>query len=166
VSPAFKSVLPDGGGGGGQPNIPSIDTCAYPDAGGTGLSPELDWTTGPAGTMSYAIVLTDLTIGLRHWAIWDIPASTLSLPEGLAHGSPLTMPMGALQVNLNKDPEFYGPCPSGSLHIYQFEIFAIPNATLTGIGGASSVTEAFNAAAKVALGAATLTGLSNARAPL
>jgi hypothetical protein len=34
------------------------------------------------------------------------------------------------------------------------KILAIPNATLTGIGGASSVTEVFNAAAKVASGVA------------
>jgi Raf kinase inhibitor-like YbhB/YbcL family protein len=162
TSPAFVSVQPDGGGGDGQPTIPSIDTCAAA-AGGNGLSPELDWTAGPTGTISYAIVLTDLTNGLHHWAVWDIPTTTLSLPEGLAHGSPLMMPEGALQQNVQGMTEFYGPCPNGSLHIYQFEIFAIPEATLAGVSGSSTTTQVFSAAAKAATTTATLTGLSNAK---
>ncbi len=163
TSPAYVSILPDGGGGNGQPTIPPIDTCAYADAGGNGLSPALDWTSGPAGTLSYAIVLTDLTINYHHWAIWNIPATTLSLPEGLSSGSPLAMPAGALQNNVQNMAEFFGPCPSGALHVYQFEIFAIPDAKLAGVGSGSKTTDVLSAAAKAATATATLTGLSNAR---
>jgi hypothetical protein len=40
-------------------------TCADPGMG----SPQLDWTAGPSGTMSYAVTLTDLTNGYIYWVI-------------------------------------------------------------------------------------------------
>ncbi len=59
TSPAFTEGM----------SFPMQNTCA-----GANTSPELDWTPGPAGTMSYAVVLTDLTNNFVHWAIWNIPA--------------------------------------------------------------------------------------------
>src|SRR6187402_2009203 len=49
--------------------------------GGSNKSPELDWTAGPSGTQSYAIVLQDLTNVMNgkpfvHWALWNIPGAT------------------------------------------------------------------------------------------
>jgi Raf kinase inhibitor-like YbhB/YbcL family protein len=161
TTPAYASLEPDGGGGDGGPTIPAIDTCAYSDAGGYGVSPELDWSGAPAATQSYAIVLHDLTNGFYHWAIWDIPASTMSLPAGLPRGAALTMPAGAMQTGF-MGPQFAGPCPAGSLHVYQFEIYALGTATLQVNGGASAQQVA-TAANKAPLATALLTGLSNAK---
>jgi Raf kinase inhibitor-like YbhB/YbcL family protein len=152
----------DAGVGDGGATIPGVDTCSYPDAGGYGESPELDWRGAPAATMSYVIVLRDLTNGFYHWAIWDIPASTTSLPAGLPRGATLTMPAGAMQ-NSFMGPQYAGPCPAGALHVYQFVIFALPTTTLAGVTAASSAQAVYTAASKVALAMTTLNGLSNAK---
>jgi Raf kinase inhibitor-like YbhB/YbcL family protein len=163
TSPSYDSLWPDGGGGDGGPTIPVDDTCAYKDAGGYGVFPGLDWSGAPAATMSYAIVFHDLTNMFFHWAIWDIPAATTSLPEGLAAGKMLAMPAGAMQWSfMGPDGEFTGPCPSGALHVYRFDIFALGTATLQVNAGANA-TDVYTAAAKAALATTSLTGLSNAK---
>jgi Raf kinase inhibitor-like YbhB/YbcL family protein len=166
TTPAFDSLEPDGGGGDGGPTIPAEDTCAYRDAGGFGVFPGLDWSGAPSGTESFAIVLHDLTNDYYHWAIWDIPATVMSLPEGLPGGLTLADPEGGMQDSIMGGMgQFTGPCPAGALHVYQFTIFAIPTPTLqvTGGEGEGRVTAAFNAASKVAIGTALLTGRSNAK---
>src|SRR5882672_3094433 len=60
TSPAFS----EGG------TIPTVNTCK-----GANTSPALTWTGTPSGTQSFAVVLTDLTISMAHWVIYDIPAS-------------------------------------------------------------------------------------------
>jgi Raf kinase inhibitor-like YbhB/YbcL family protein len=109
-----------------MPTIPSENTCA-----GANLSPELDWTPGPAGTKSYALVLRDLCNTFNHWAVWDIPASEMKLPvtPGDA-GATLAMPAGAKEVNFMNSGGYRGPCPSGQLHTYQFTLYALDVAAL------------------------------------
>jgi phosphatidylethanolamine-binding protein (PEBP) family uncharacterized protein len=115
--------------------------------------------------MSFAIVLRDLTNGFYHWAIWDIPAAIMSLPADLPAGR--TLDGGFMQDSfMGTQGQFTGPCPAGSLHVYQFEIFALPTTTLTfnmGGGGEAVVQAAYAAASKAAIGTALLTGRSNAR---
>src|SRR5688500_11113821 len=48
---------------------------------GANTAPQLVWSPGPAGTMSYAAVFTDNSNSLIHWVIYDIPASATGLPE-------------------------------------------------------------------------------------
>jgi Raf kinase inhibitor-like YbhB/YbcL family protein len=166
TTPAFSSLLPDGGGGDGGPTIPYDDTCANPEAGGYGDFPGLYWSGAPAGTQSFTIVFRDLTNGFYHWAIWDIPAATMSLPPGLPAGRMVGMPDGALQDSfMGAMGQFTGPCPAGANHIYQFEIFALPTATLAGVTGTGEarVQSVFNAAKGAAIGEAFLTGRSNAK---
>lgn len=163
TSPGFVGIPLDAGVGDGGPTIPIVDTCADPDGGGLGVSPELDWTSGPSGTMSYTLVLTDTTNKLNHWAVWNIPPSTFSLPMGLPTGAMLASPAGALQQNFQGKPEYVGPCPAGALRIYEFQIFAIPNATLTGIKSGASTAAVYGEAVKEALATATLLGRSTAK---
>jgi Raf kinase inhibitor-like YbhB/YbcL family protein len=105
--------------------IPAQNTCA-----GADTSPSLDWTAGPPATMSYALVLTDLTNNFVHWVLWDIPAATRALPAMLANDAMPAIPAGASQVNLDTPAAgagngYHGPCPSGNLHNYQFAIHAM-----------------------------------------
>ena len=77
------------------------------------MSPPLAWTAGPSGTMSYAIALVDMSNSLVHWAIWDIPAATMSLPGNLPTTQMLTTPVMAKQVNFSTGDGYFGPCPNG-----------------------------------------------------
>jgi Raf kinase inhibitor-like YbhB/YbcL family protein len=142
----------------------AVNTCA-----GVDTSPELTWTAGPTGTMSYAITLTDLTIDAVHWVIWDIPATTTSLPAALPGTSTLTVPVGAKQAHklefFGAGGAYRGPCPSGKLHIYQFEVNAIGAATLAGVTTASN-TDVVKAAVQAdSLAHGDLSGISSATAP-
>lgn len=93
--------------------------------------PGLEWTPGPEGTMSYALVFVDATLYAmndplgNHWAIWNIPASTLALPKGMKMAD---IPEGATQTG-----NFLGPCPSfggQQTHEYEFALYAMPTATV------------------------------------
>ena len=137
--------------------FPANITCADSSMG----SPDLTWTAGPSGTMSYAVTLTDLTFnGLVHWAIWNIPSSTTMLAADLATTAMLITPAGAQQVAIQGNG-YYGPCPMGSTHTYEFRIYAIAVPTLPG----ATLTTAASAKAAIiqnAIGSGTLTGTSNA----
>ena len=124
---------------------------------GANISPALNWTPGPAGTMSYAIVFRDLDNMLGHSAIWDIPASTLSLPEDVDKSfMPADVP-GALQCPAyNNQPGYAGPCP-GSPHVYEFTLYAVNVASLGLDPNASSVDDVDAAAIAASLESTTLT---------
>lgn len=134
-------------------------TCA-----GANRSPQLNWTAGPAGTMGYAVILTDLTNSFLHWVVWNIPATTYSLPAMLPAGSMLSTPMGARQVALNGSG-YFGPCPNGDTHMYQFAVHALDVATLSGLPASPTPAQANMAVVMRSIGRATLTGTSNARRP-
>jgi len=143
--------------------LPSEYTCAGKNFPYSGMppvdhtSPQLNWTAGPAGTKSYAIVFKDVTLTTAtpmnelgyHWAIWNIPASVRSLPRALASGNPIAAVPGAKQFSgpLFNDG-FLGPCPSWSVapgspllgmtppptvsnDSYTFTVFALPTETIT-----------------------------------
>ncbi|HEV3190750.1 MAG TPA: YbhB/YbcL family Raf kinase inhibitor-like protein [Polyangiaceae bacterium] len=142
--------------------IPPENTCA--SAVGD-ISPELDWTGAPAATKSYAIVLKDLCNMYSHWAVWDIPASAMQLPVMAADGGAmLTMPAGAKELSF-RGTRYAGPCPSGSLHVYRFTVYALDVAMLpgtNGLNGASGVAMIDTIATMHSLAKATLAGTSNA----
>jgi Raf kinase inhibitor-like YbhB/YbcL family protein len=128
TSPAFTE---------GQ-TIPAANTCA-----GANTSPELDWTAGPAGTLSYAIIFTDKNNMLRHWAIWDIPATTTSLQANLPKMSMPAMPAGAKQVSFS-GMGYAGPCPGANEHTYEFAVYAVNVASLPGTSTTPSQMAAQN----------------------
>ena len=92
----------------------------------SGISPELSWSEGPAGTQSYAVMMFDPDAptgsGFWHWVAWDIPPDTTSLPTGAV------LPAGS--VNGENDGGtlgYTGPCPpEGDLvHHYQITVIAL-----------------------------------------
>jgi Raf kinase inhibitor-like YbhB/YbcL family protein len=118
-----SSVITEGG------MFPAQSTCAstsMPEA-----SPDLTWTAGPSGTMSYAVILLDTNNSLNHWVVWDIPSTVTSLPGMLDTSAMLSMPAGAMQKAVS-GMGYYGPCPSGMDHVYKFTVYALPVATLSG----------------------------------
>jgi Raf kinase inhibitor-like YbhB/YbcL family protein len=115
---------------GGQ--IPVKFTQAAPGAApGEGTSPAMSWSNIPAGTQSFVINFRDLDVARNrttedqaHWVVWNIPATTTSLPEGLPRGSQL--PDGSYQISVT-GPVYRGPgAPAtGPMHHYMFEVYAL-----------------------------------------
>jgi Raf kinase inhibitor-like YbhB/YbcL family protein len=101
-----------------------------------GPSPPLAWTGGPTA-MSYAILFKDTTAGgfsegYVHWIIYDIGASTMSLPEMVAAGYAPTAPAGAHQGPIWNDVVGYnGPCAPFGMNTYKFTLYALDVAMLS-----------------------------------
>lgn len=126
---------------------------------GMDVSPDLSWTTGPSGTLSYAVVLTDKTNNLIHWVIWDIPGGTAALPENVQKKANPAVPAGSQQVKSfdNSTFGYRGPCPPNT-HTYEFAVFALDVATLPNVTTASSRMQVKAEILNHDLGSATLTG--------
>lgn len=133
--------------------FPVDNTCT-----GTNLSPPLAWGPGPAGTMSYAIVLNDTTIDFLHGAIYDIPESVNALPANVQKVYAPTSPAGAHQTKNYKGTFGYaGPCPTTE-HVYEFVLYALDVATLPGATQAITLADAETAIKMHSLGTTKLTG--------
>ncbi len=157
---------------------------------GAGSSPDLSWEGAPEGTLSFAVLLKDQSIWNAsqtaadepdigdedpnhsfHWAIWDIPAVTTSLPKAL----PITQfPLGNTAQQLSGGPPFispgaygyFGPCPNlmtlavgapaDAPHNDAFILYALKVAQLTITAGSTLPQIAalfeFNKLASVELG--------------
>jgi Raf kinase inhibitor-like YbhB/YbcL family protein len=98
--------------------------------GGSNHSPELDWTPGPQGTLSYAVVLFDQSNTYAHWVIWNIPASTNKLPASLPAGMSPAGITGAKQVSFFGNKDAYAG-PGAKSHAYQFKLYALKVATFS-----------------------------------
>jgi len=99
--------------------------------GETGNSPALAWQAPPAGTRSFALIVTDpdAPVGtFTHWLLWNLPADRRSLPEGVPAQPQL--PDGARQGrNGFGNLGYGGPCPPGSsTHRYVFDLYALDTA--------------------------------------
>lgn len=115
---------------GGQ--IPVKFTQAAPGvATGEGLSPAVSWTNTPPGTQSFVLNMHDLEVARNktsddqaHWVVWNIPASSTGLPEGVPKGAQLAD--GSYQVSAT-GAMYRGPgAPAnGPPHHYMFEIYAL-----------------------------------------
>jgi Raf kinase inhibitor-like YbhB/YbcL family protein len=96
------------------------------------VSTPLSWTPGPEGTLSYAVTMYHSRS--VHWMMWDIPASTTSLPEGIMRVPEPPIPAGAKQVKPNVDGStwygYSGPCPGSPNQSYQYYVYALKVAKL------------------------------------
>jgi len=108
------------------------------------VSPPLKWKNVPAGTKSFALAITDpdtpayfnMPRVFAHWMVYNIPASTTSLAEGVSPGG--TLPEGALEVNndvvklfgMSVDPGYFGPWPPDATHRYVFNLYALKTDSL------------------------------------
>ncbi len=107
--------------------IPAKYTCDGED-----LSPALAWNDPPAATKDFALVMDDPDAPNKtvvHWVIYDIPAATRKLPEGVAKDPKLTD--GSLQgKNSHGKIGYSGPCPPhGVVHHYFFKLYALDKST-------------------------------------
>ena len=76
--------------------------------GQMGVSPELKWSQVPMGTQSFVLLFHDpepvLQKGLMdvtHWLVWNIPATSTGLPEGVMAAA--EAPDGMRQVSLRSN---------------------------------------------------------------
>jgi hypothetical protein len=103
--------------------IPAKFTCS-----GAGISPYLAWSAPPAGTASFALIVTDPDAPGRtfvHWVLYDLPSGMRSLPEGLPA---LGQHADGSRQGRNDFGEigYGGPCPPGnSAHHYHFTLYAL-----------------------------------------
>lgn len=104
--------------------IPSRHTCDGQDS-----SPPLSWTPPPAGTKSLALIVDDPDapdpaapkMTWVHWVLYNLPANTPGLPEGIRD-----LPPGTLQgVSDWKRVGYRGPCPPVGRHRYFFKLYAL-----------------------------------------
>ena len=115
---------------------------------GGNVSPSLQWSGVPAGTKSLALQMYDPDAptgsGFWHWAVYNIPATTTSLPQG-AGNSAATLPTGAFGGTTEfldtgatgGNGNYGGPCPpvGDKPHRYIFTLFALSVEKLEVAGG-------------------------------
>jgi Raf kinase inhibitor-like YbhB/YbcL family protein len=103
--------------------IPKKFTCQ-----GSDISPALAWSGAPANTQSFALIMEDpdaSRVPFVHWLVYDLPAGSTGIPEGLPKRSNLQD--GTLQGKNGFGKIGYGgPCPPpGSSHRYVFKLYAL-----------------------------------------
>lgn len=102
--------------------IPTKYTCD-----GVDISPPLEWTAGPEGTKSYAVIADDPDAPMGtwvHWVMYSIPTSVTSLQENVPARERLDN--GAKQGLTDfKRIGYGGPCPPSGQHRYYFKIYAL-----------------------------------------
>jgi Raf kinase inhibitor-like YbhB/YbcL family protein len=98
---------------------------------GEGTSPAISWTNVPQGTQSFVLHMHDEDVARNkttddqvHWVVWNLPAATTSLPEGVPKGS--ERPDGSYQISAT-GAMYRGPgaAATGPMHHYMFEIYAL-----------------------------------------
>ncbi len=96
-------------------SIPVKYTCQ-----GESISPPLKWTSAPAATASYALIVEDPDAPsgtFTHWVAFDLPASQTELPEGAR--------VAAEGKNSAGKTGYAGPCPPSGTHRYIFTVYAL-----------------------------------------
>ncbi|WP_409239559.1 YbhB/YbcL family Raf kinase inhibitor-like protein [Streptomyces sp. PA5.6] len=147
--------------------IPKVHECTSgggSDPAKRNESPPLTWSGAPAGAKSYAIVMRDLdNSSLIHWVIYDIPASTTSLPQNVDHAYRPTAPAGARQVYYRGSASLYGyqgPCSPSTVNTYEFVVHALNKTSLTSLNSNSSTRTAAREIGAATIGSARITGES------
>src|ERR1019366_3982489 len=116
--------------------IPKGYTCD-----GADTSPDLSWLGAPAGVQSFALIADDpdAPVGTwTHWLIWNIPAQSTGLPEGVPKEE--TLGDGTRQGrNDFRRIGYDGPCPPpGKPHRYFFRLYALDEKLELAPGASSS----------------------------
>jgi Raf kinase inhibitor-like YbhB/YbcL family protein len=107
----------------GEP-IPAKHACTGDAASSLkDVSPPLTWGEPPAGTQSFALIMDDPDAPngtWDHWILFNIPASTRSLPESIPANA--GFPGG---TNSWGQTGYGGPCPPSGTHRYFFKLYAL-----------------------------------------
>ena len=138
---------PAAGRGGPRPPPLMMSSSAFQDGGvvpdkytaasQTPVTPPLSWTNVPANTQSFVLIVHDVDVVMGrgmgdnpHWVVFNIPATTTSLAEGLP-ATP-TLPDGAIQMGRpgrGGAPATAGyfpfAPPPGFVHHYNFDLYAL-----------------------------------------
>jgi Raf kinase inhibitor-like YbhB/YbcL family protein len=103
--------------------IPKKFTCDGPD-----VSPPLKWNEPPAKTQSIALIMDDPDAPAGtwvHWVLYDLPANTRELSEGVAKQEQLSSGGRQGRNDFGKIG-CGGPCPPpGKPHRYFFKLYAL-----------------------------------------
>lgn len=103
--------------------IPVKHTCDGPD-----VSPALQWTPPPEGTISLALICDDPDAPAGtwvHWVLYGLSPETTSLPEGVPQER---IVLGSARQGRNdfRRIGYGGPCPPrGAPHRYFFTLYAL-----------------------------------------
>ena len=106
--------------------IPARYTCEGED-----LAPALRWTGIPDGTRSLVLIVDDPDAPdpaapkttWVHWVLYNIPADTLGLDEGVSAPG---LPQGTREgLNDWKRAGYDGPCPPVGRHRYYHKLYAL-----------------------------------------
>jgi len=111
-------------------SIPAKYTCT-----GKGISPALTWTDPPNGTQSFALIVDDPDAPGQtwvHWVLFNIPASTRSLPEDISTDSQNISAGNGSSGRAG----YQGPCPPSGTHRYFFKLYAL-DTTISLLSGAT-----------------------------
>lgn len=124
--PGLTLTSPDFEDGGIIPN-------KYTQADPKPVSPELDWSHVPAGTVTFVLLMHDPDVAMgkktddvTHWMAFNIPGSATKLAGG--QSAEPKLPDGTIQiVNTGRKVGFMGPGAgaAGPYHHYTFELFAL-----------------------------------------
>jgi Raf kinase inhibitor-like YbhB/YbcL family protein len=101
-------------------SIPAKYSCI-----GKNISPALAWTEPPAGTQAFALIVDDPDAPMGtwvHWVLFNIPAATRSLAEGLSVKGDGNIVAGK---NSSGRLSYDGPCPPSGTHRYFFKLYAL-----------------------------------------
>ena len=96
---------------------------------GANKSPDIEWSKGPAGTVSYVVFAADSSVNrstpIVHWIVYNIPSGKRELTAGLP--TTPTLDDGSVQgKNISGNAGYLGPKPpSGQTHAYHFQVFAL-----------------------------------------
>ena len=121
-APPAQPGLRGGGRGRGGVQVMTLVSSAWPDGGpipakhtqaDNETSPALSWSNVPEGASSFVLIVHDLdaaigsgTDDLLHWMLWNIPATTTSLSEGVPRGAQLADGMRQISAT---GPNYRGP---------------------------------------------------------
>lgn len=139
--------------------IPNKFSCVS----GSQVFPNLSWTTGGKTFKSYVLIMDDpdavpvAGYVWNHWLLYDIPATTTSIGEGISPLDPL--PSGTKRgLTSFGDTAYGGPCPpAAQLHHYIIKLYGIDVSSL-GISSGMSVSAVRQAMKNHVLDSATYSG--------
>lgn len=93
------------------------------------LSPPLTIGSMEENSKSIAIIMVDLDtpIGaINHWVMWNIPAQTHEIPQGIPKGEKVEI-LGSAQQgkNMMRKISYMGPKPPWGTHRYLFRVYVL-----------------------------------------
>ena len=108
------------------------------------VPPALSWSEPPADTESFVLIFDDPDAPggtFTHWVIFNLPADTHDLPEGLVSNQNLP---GEAKLGENSRglTGYAGPCPPGETHRYFFRLYALDTTLDLSLGATRDEVEA------------------------